>query len=58
VYRSTEGAEFEKIAALIDAPVYSDQRVEAGKRYRYAVSSVDQAGNESARTEPVEVTAQ
>jgi hypothetical protein len=58
VYRSAEGAAFEKIAALIDAPAYSDRQVETGKRYRYAVSSVDQAGNESARTEAVEVTAQ
>ncbi|HTD43959.1 MAG TPA: hypothetical protein VK687_07245 [Bryobacteraceae bacterium] len=58
VYRSTEGAMFEKVAALIDAPAYSDRQVEAGKRYRYAISSVDQAGNESARSEPVEVTAQ
>ena len=58
VYRSTEGAAFEKIAALIDAPAYSDRQVEAGKRYRYAVSSVDQAGNESRRGEAVEVTAQ
>jgi fibronectin type 3 domain-containing protein len=58
VYRSTEGAAFEKVAALIDAPAYSDRQVEAGKRYRYAVSSVDQAGNESRRGEAVEVTAQ
>ena len=58
VYRSMEDAAFEKIAASIDAPAYSDRQVEAGKRYRYAVSSVDQAGNESARSEPVEVTAQ
>jgi hypothetical protein len=58
VYRSIEGAAFERVAALIDAPAYSDGQVEAGKRYRYTVSSVDQAGNESARPEPVEVTAQ
>jgi hypothetical protein len=58
VYRSAEGAVFEKVAALIDAPAYSDRQVEAGKRYRYAISSVDQGGNESARTEAVEVTAQ
>ena len=58
VYRSTEGAAFAKVAALIDAPAYSDRQVEAGKRYRYTVSSVDQAGNESVRTEAVEVTAQ
>jgi len=58
VYRSTEDAAFEKVAALIDAPAYSDRQVEAGKRYRYAASSVDQAGNESRRSEAVEVTAQ
>jgi len=58
VYRSTESAAFEKVAAVIDAPAYSDRQVEAGKRYRYSVSSVDQAGNESARSEAVEVTAQ
>jgi fibronectin type 3 domain-containing protein len=43
---------------LIDAPAYGDRQVEAGKRYRYTVSSVDQAGNESARSEAVEATAQ
>jgi hypothetical protein len=58
VYRSIDGAAFEKVAALIDAPAFSDRQVEAGKRYRYTVSSVDQAGNESARPEPVEVIAQ
>jgi hypothetical protein len=58
VYRSTEGAAFEKVATLIDAPAYSDRQVEAGKRYRYAVSSVDQTGNESPRTDAVEVAAQ
>jgi hypothetical protein len=58
VYRSIERAAFEKIAALIDAPAYSDRQVEAGKRYRYTVSSVDQTGNESPRTDAVEVAAQ
>jgi hypothetical protein len=58
LYRSADGAAFEKIAALIDAPAYSDRQVETGKPYRYTVSSADQAGNESARSEPVEVTAQ
>jgi hypothetical protein len=58
VYRSIDGAAFEKVAALIDAPAFSDRQVEAGKRYRYTVSSVDQADNESARPEPVEVIAQ
>jgi len=58
VYRSTEGAAFEQVVVLIDAPAYSDRQVEAGKRYRYVVSSVDQTGNESARSEAAEATAQ
>jgi hypothetical protein len=58
VYRSTEGAAFEKVAALIDTPAFTDRQVEAGNRYRYTVSSVDQTGNESRRTDAVEVAAQ
>jgi fibronectin type 3 domain-containing protein len=58
VYRSSEGAAFEKIAALIDAPAYSDRQIEAGKKYRYVVSAVDQTGNESRRSEPVEAAAE
>jgi hypothetical protein len=51
VYRSVNGGAFEKInAMLIEAPVYSDSKVEAGKTYRYAVSAVDLAGNESERS--------
>ena len=57
VFRATGGGEFEKIAGPIDAPAYSDRAVEAGKTYRYAVSALDRAGNESARTAPVEVVA-
>jgi hypothetical protein len=58
VYRSLDGAAFEKIADLVEAPNYSDRRVASGKRYRYAISAVDQLGNESARSQPVEVAAQ
>jgi fibronectin type 3 domain-containing protein len=58
VYRSSEGAAFEKIAALIDAPAYSDRQIEAVRKYRYAVSAVDQTGNESRRSEPVEAAAE
>lgn len=47
VYRSVDGGAFEKIATLIEAPVYSDDKVEAGKMYRYSVSAVDLVGNES-----------
>jgi fibronectin type 3 domain-containing protein len=52
VFRSVNGGPFEKIASLIEVPVYSDASVEAGKMYRYAVSAVDLAGNESDRSAP------
>jgi hypothetical protein len=55
VYRSVAGGPFEKIADVSQIPSYSDRSVEHGKTYRYAISSADQAGNESARTGPVEI---
>ena len=58
IYRSVEDGPFEKIASLIEAPAYSDRQVEAGKRYRYAVTAVDQVGNESERSTVAEATAQ
>ena len=58
VYRSLDSAAFEKIADSLDAPNYSDRRITAGKRYRYAVSAVDLLGNESARSQTVEVATQ
>ena len=58
VYRAVEGGPFEKIASMIEAPTYSDRQVESGKKYRYAVSAVDQVGNESARSAVVEAAAQ
>lgn len=57
VYRSVDGGAFEKAGALVQTPVYSDTRIESGKRYRYAVSAVDTTGNESSRSEPVEMVA-
>ncbi len=57
VYRAIEGGAFERISELVDAPAFSDRKIEAGKKYRYAVSSVDQTGNESKQSTAVEVTA-
>ncbi len=37
VFRSVDGAPFEKVASLIEAPTYSDTNVQTGKTYRYAV---------------------
>ena len=58
VYRSVNGAPFERIAEVSQIPAYSDHAVEAGKTYRYSVSAVDQSNNESGRSTPVEVAMQ
>ena len=54
IYRSVDNGPFEKIASLIDAPAFSDSKIEPGKKYRYTVSAVDLTGNESVQTGPVE----
>lgn len=56
VYRAEGEAEFQRIGDLTEAPVFSDRMVQAGKTYRYAVTSVDQRGNESARSQTVSIT--
>jgi hypothetical protein len=58
IYRSANSGPFDKYASLIEAPTFSDSKIEAGKKYRYTVSAVDLTGNESAPTAPVEATAQ
>jgi fibronectin type 3 domain-containing protein len=58
VYRSTDGGPFEKIADLVPAPTFSDNKIEAGKKYRYAVTSVDLKGNESAHSTPADASNQ
>ncbi len=57
VYRAVDGGAFEKIGESGVTPSFSDRKIEAGRTYQYAVSSVDDKGNESARSEPVRVTA-
>jgi hypothetical protein len=57
MFRALGNGEFQKVAGPLDAPTYSDRDFEAGKTYRYSVSSVDRAGNESARSAPVEIVA-
>ncbi len=58
IFRSVDGGPFEKIASLIEVPTFSDSKIEAGKKYRYAVSAVDLTGNESVRSAPVEAAGQ
>jgi fibronectin type 3 domain-containing protein len=54
VYRSAGGGAFGKIADVGIAPSYSDRTVKKDTAYRYQVSAVDRAGNESTRSESVE----
>jgi fibronectin type 3 domain-containing protein len=56
IYRAAPGGDFERIAEVTQIPSYSDHAVEHGKTYRYAVTAVDQTGNESARSAAVEAS--
>jgi fibronectin type 3 domain-containing protein len=58
VYRSLDNGPYEKVGMLVEAPAFTDMRVQAGRRYRYVVTAVDVLGNESERSNPVEVVAQ
>jgi hypothetical protein len=58
VYRTPAASgKFEPVADFVDTPAYSDRQVETGKQYRYAVSAIDLAGNESPMSTAVEITA-
>jgi hypothetical protein len=57
VYRASEDGAFSQIAEFVDVPAYSDHKFESGKRYRYAITAIDQTGNESARSAVVEAVA-
>jgi fibronectin type 3 domain-containing protein len=57
VFRAEENGPFVQIAAGVEGPVYSDRKIEAGKHYRYQVSAVDQVGNQSKPSEPIEIIA-
>lgn len=58
IYRSVDNGPFDKIASRIDAPAFSDTKIEPGKTYRYTVSAVDLTGNESAQSAPAEAVVQ
>lgn len=44
------------LADAVDVPAYTDRTAESGKKYSYAVSAVDTYGNESPKSQPVEIT--
>jgi hypothetical protein len=56
LYRAAGDGAFERIGALLTTPNYSDTQARPGVRHRYAASSVDQLGNQSGRSAPVEMT--
>ncbi|MEO8098152.1 MAG: hypothetical protein ABI811_10660 [Acidobacteriota bacterium] len=58
LFRATDNGPFEPVASRLALPAFSDTKVESGKRYRYVVSAVDTAGNESARSGEVEARIQ
>jgi hypothetical protein len=55
LYRTAGDGPFERIGGVFNTPSYSDKGVQTGARYRYTVSAVDQVGNESERSKPVEI---
>jgi len=57
VFRSEADGPYIKIAEGLEGPSYSDRKIESGKRYRYRISAVDQTGNPSEQSPPVEVIA-
>jgi hypothetical protein len=58
VYRAVAGGDFTRLAEVGAVPTYSDQAVEAGKVYRYAVSAIDASGHEGPRCAPLEASLQ
>jgi hypothetical protein len=57
VYRAAENAPFEKLGEVQPNPSFRDTGATPGKKYRYRVTALDQAGNESTPSEPVEIIA-
>jgi len=55
MWRAEGQAELARFGEPVPTASFSDKSVKPGFRYRYAVSSVDQAGNESRPCDPVEV---
>jgi hypothetical protein len=55
IYRAGSNGAFARIAELPVASNYRDAAVMAGRTYRYAVSAVDRKGNESPKSEAVEI---
>lgn len=55
IYRSSGNEPAVRIAESTSAANYRDTSVTAGRGYRYSISAVDRKGNESAKSDPVEI---
>jgi hypothetical protein len=58
VYRAEGNGDFALLEAQQTTATYSDAKVRSGVRFRYAISAVDRANNESAKSQEVEITVQ
>ncbi|MCX7603755.1 MAG: hypothetical protein N2036_06745 [Bryobacteraceae bacterium] len=57
VWRAENGGGLVRLGGPQAASVFSDTTAVSGRRYRYAVSAIDEKGNESRPCEPVEIVA-
>lgn len=57
VWRAEGGAPLEKLGEPGASSSFTDSTAVSGRRYRYAVSAIDEKGNESRPCEPVEIVA-
>jgi hypothetical protein len=57
VYRAEGDAPLQALGGPVGTPSFRDPEARAGVKYRYAVSALDQRGNESTPSQPVEIEA-
>ena len=57
VYRALPGSPAARVSELTATPGFRDAKAESGRKYVYTITAVDEAGNESKPSPPVEVTA-
>ncbi|MCL5671428.1 MAG: hypothetical protein M1423_09080 [Acidobacteria bacterium] len=57
VYRKIEGGSYARVnKQLLSTPIFHDTSAAPGQIYQYAVTAVDLSGNESAKSQPVNVS--
>lgn len=56
IYRAEGAADLQVLADAVEQPAHSDRQVAPGAIYRYAVTALDSAGNESERSNIIDIT--